>query len=306
MKIWMGAITRGPADILIKNADVFDNGVFTVDSRTDKEEKRNLEKVGYVIERDFQQAHDWRANDWLHAGYIKPGDWVCILDTTDEIAESFKAKLRDDVEAWDRQGIRTVYLDRPLFFKFTGHQYFDGSPHWGVRGLMGNVLELEKTPGYVKSNYLINNRDTNVSGIEHPIKYFVEYKRSNHTQLLYAQFGQEIYNKHENARIWFQGYVEHVLKMECTVQNVVDYLKEALILKNLSTELVDYIDAEIALQDLVRYYILKQDFLGEIAKNRFNWSFKKYYNEGIMSQKINDGFIGLFNRYRMAQGRGME
>jgi hypothetical protein len=60
------------------------------------------------------------------------------------------------------------------------------------------------------------------------------------------------------------------------------------------------------MQDLVRFYILKQDFLNEIAVNRFNWSFRKFYYNNQISQGKDDGFVGLFNQYRLKQNRGME
>lgn len=305
-KIWMGGITRGPVDIFAKNRDAFDGAVFTVDSRVSNQVIDEFDRIGYGVLRDFQQAHDWRANDWLHAGYIKPGDWVCILDTTDELNEKFKAELRENIGYWDKNGVSTVYLDRPFLFKFTGHQYFEGTPHWGVQNLFGSVVNLSQLEGYVKENYLINNRDSVISGIEHPIKYYIEYKRSNHTQLLYAQFGAEVYRRHEQYRLWFQNYVETTLGIECTVDNLVEYIRNGIKDKKLPTEVIEFIETEVAMQDLVRYHILGQDFLNEIAKNRFNWSFKKFYFDGVATQGKYDGFVGLFNHYRGQLGKDME
>lgn len=303
--IWMGAITKGPANILVENSDVFDGCVFTVDSRTDKEEINNLNKIGHTIIRDFNQAHDWRANDWLHSGHIKRGDWVVILDTLDLLNDKFKSQLRENIEYWDKNGIRTVYLDRPFIFKFTGHEFFQSSPHWSLRSF-GPIVNLSQIEGYIKENYLINNRDINVSGIDHPIKYFIEYKRSNHTELLYRQFSDEIWQKHENYRVWLQLFVEEKLGFECNVANMITYLTAGIMAKNLPNEVIEFIEAEVSMQDLVRYYILKHDFLGEIAQNRFNWSFKKFYLSGIEHQSKDDGFVGLFNQYKIRKGEKLE
>ncbi len=313
MKTWLCGITRGPVSALAPSIesvyDCFDGLIWTVDDRATPDVAGYINYragAGKAIVHPFMNAHDWQANEYLHCGLIKPGDYVCVLDTTDRLNSTFVHNLRENIKYWDKNNVGTIFLDRPFIFKFTGHQFFQNTPHWGISMLMGNVVDLTKIEGYRKENYLINKRNVNVSGIEHPIKYFIEYKRSNHTALLYSQFGQDVYRVHETNRVSFQYYVETELNIPCTVSSLVDYLTKTIETKTVPDRVVDYIESEVNMCDLVRYYILKQDFLGEIAKNRFNWSFKKYYHLGIEHQGKDDGYVGLFNKYRLKQNKEME
>ena len=314
MKIWIGGITNS-SDILPlieQSISYVDGVILTVDDRASQdliEELNSLKckhtNFHYIVRR-FSQAHDWRANDWLHAGFIKSGDYVCVMDSTDRFNQDFISNIKDRINSWAIKNINAIYLDRLFIFKFTGHQYFESSPHWGVVNLFGEVLNLSIQHLFKREDYVINTRHVLRYGITHPIKYFCEYKRSNHTQLLYQQFGNEVWRFHENQRVAFQTFVEIELGFECTVENLIKYISDGTRNKNLPEHVINYIDLEVNMQDLVRLYILKQDFLNEIAPNRFNWSFKKFYHENKIYQNKNDGFIGVFNKYRLKQNKGME
>ena len=314
MKIWLGGITNSKdvIPLIEKSLPYFDGIVFTLDEKSDKslfekfEELKNNNHNFHYIVRPFAQAHDWRANDWLHSGLIKSGDYVCIMDSTDRFNDDFLVNLKTTVNQWNQAEMNSIFLDRPFIFKFTGHQYFESSPHWGIANLLNKIINLSADPSYKKENYIINTRDILRYGIVHPIKYFCEYKRSNATQLLYQQFGNNIWRHHENQRLTFQIFVEKDLGFTCTVQNLIYYISEGIKNKNLPEYVIDYIQLEVNMQDLVRFYILKQDFINEIAVNRFNWSFRKFYYNNQISQGKDDGFVGIFNQYRLQQYRGME
>jgi hypothetical protein len=314
MKIWLGGITNSldVLPLIEQSLPYFDGIIFTVDDRSDlslinkfKELKEKYNHFHFLVRR-FSQAHDWRANDWLHSGLIKSGDYVCVMDSTDRFNENFILNIKSTINDWIEKDINAVFIDRLFAFRFTGHQYFESTPHWGVVNLLNKIYNLSQEENFKKENYIINTRDILRYGIIHPIKYFCEYRRSNATQLLYQQFGNEIWHFHENERLKFQIFVEQKLGFECTVENLVNYLREGIKNKNLPEYVIDYVHFEVNFQDLVRFYILKQDFINEIAKNRFNWSFRKFYYQGQEFQDKNDGFVGVFNQYRLKQNRGME
>jgi hypothetical protein len=314
MKIWLGGLTNSidVIPLIEKSLPYFDGIVFTLDEKSDKslfdkfeELKKANDKFHYIV-RPFAQAHDWRANDWLHSGLIKSGDYVCVMDSTDRFNDDFLINLKATVNQWNETHVNSIFLDRLFMFKFTGHQYFESTPHWGVSNILNKIINLTSDPSYKRENYIINTREVLRYGIIHPIKYFCEYKRSNATQLLYQQFGNNIWQYHENQRLTFQIFVEQELGFECTVQNLINYISEGIKNKNLPEYIINYIQLEVNMQDLVRFYILKQDFLNEIAVNRFNWSFRKFYYNNEISQGKDDGFVGLFNQYRLKQNRGME
>lgn len=314
MKIWLGGITNSldVLPLIEQSINYFDGIIFTVDDRSDKalidkfeELKAKYNNFHFLIRR-FNQAHDWRANDWLHSGLIKSGDYVCVMDSTDRFNNNFVSNIKSIVSDWIKENVNSIFLDRLFIFKFTGHQYFESTPHWGVANLLNNVINLSQNPQFKREDYIINTRDILRYGIIHPIKYFCEYKRSNATQLLYQQFGNNIWHYHENERLKFQLYIEQKLGFECNVENLIKYISEGIKNKNLPNYIIDYVELEVNLQDLIRFYILKQDFVNEIAKNRFNWSFKKFYYENQIRQDINNGYIGIFNQYRLKQNRDME
>lgn len=314
MKIWLGGITNSldVLPLIEQSIDYFDGIIFTVDDRSDKaliakfEELKSRYNNFHFLIRRFSQAHDWRANDWLHSGLIKSGDYVCVMDSTDRFNNNFVSNIKSITSSWAKDNINSIFLDRLFMFKFTGHQYFESTPHWGVANLFSQILNLSADASYKRENYIINTRDVLRYGIIHPVKYFCEYKRSNATQLLYQQFGNDIWRFHENERLIFQMFVEKELGFECTVENLIKYISDGITNKNLDKYLIDYIELEVNMQDLVRFYILKQDFLKEIATNRFNWSFKKFYYENQIQQDKDNGYIGIFNQYRLKQNRGME
>lgn len=312
-KIYLGCITNGPVEVLKENfgvvKDYFDGLCFCVDDRADDDVYDYLDSIkkeGQIVKQKFRNAHDWQANEWLHCGAIKPYSWVCVVDTSDKLNPVFLKRMREDISYWEKNGIHSIFIDHPFLFKFSGHQYFSFSPHWGLNNLFTNFLDLRQISDYKKELYVFNTRDIYKSGIEHPIKYSLEYKRSNNFELLYGQFGTEVYSFHESKRVWFQSFVEQVLGFDCTVDNLINFFTDGIRNKSLPLSIVEYAELEVHIKDLVRYYILKHDFLGEIAPNRFNWSFKKFYYDGVEHQSLYDGYIGVFNSYRLKQGKKME
>jgi len=314
MKIWLGGITNSidVLPLIEQSLPYFDGVIFTLDDKASSELldkfkslKEKYNNFNFII-RKFSQAHDWRANDWLHSGLINSGDYIFIMDSTDRFNKDFVKNIKVITNNWIEQNINAVFIDRLFAFRFTGHQYFESTPHWGVANLFNKIISLGQQEGFKKENYVINTRDILRYGIIHPIKYFCEYKRSNATQLLYQQFGNDVWRFHENERLKFQIFIEQELGFECTVSNLINYLSEGIKNKNLPNYIIDYLELEVNLQDLVRFYILKRDFVNEIAVNRFNWSFKKFYYENKILQGKEDGYIGIFNHYRLKQNRGME
>lgn len=261
---------------------------------------------GFIYQKFYTKDHDDSANFYLRSGHIKYGDWCVILDSSDKIQPVFLKNLRENIFYWNKNRISTIILDRPFIFRYTGHQHFSFTPHWGLTGLLPGIVNLSQISGYRKENYLINQRNVNSGGIEHPIKYFIEFLRSNQCELLYSQFGHDVQNWHEFNRIQFQINVIEQLKIPLKVEFLTNFISDGIKNKNLPDWLIEYINLEVNLQDLVRYYILKQDFFTEICDNRFDWSFKKFYYEGIEHQGKNDGYIGPFNQYSQKIGKPMQ
>ncbi len=317
-KLWLTLITQNreqDIDELTKETfDFFDGIVGVVNQPSDDKTYDILnerKKAGQIIKRPFVKHHGFLMNEFLFSGVIKNLDWFLILDSSDRINLGWLKDLRRSINYYEQNNIGAVFLDRVYLARYIDSMEFHGGVHWGLSPFLGQVINFSAQPGYNKENYIINTRGKDKdsierSGIRHPIKYYLEYGANSHTQLLYQQFGNDVWQKHENSRMQFRIYCESVLGFECTVNNLIDYIKTGILNKTLPNEVTEFIETEVSMQDLVRYYILKHNFLGEIAVNRFNWSFKKFYYQGAEHQNKNDGFVGLFNQYRLAQGKEME
>lgn len=314
-KFWLTLITQNrekDIDELTRDTHKLFSGIVAVvnqpsnDKTFDILESRKGE--GKIIKRDFVKNHGFLMNEFLFSGVIKTNDWFMICDSSDRIRLNWLKRLVDgDLDHFNKVGIGGVVLDRLYLAKFYDSEEFFGGVHWGLKGLRGKIVNYSQINGYRKENCIINTRGLKpeVAAVEHPIKYFVEYGSDSQTQLLYQQFSNECWQWHENLRMQFRVYCEKELGLELKVGVLVEYLKEGIKNKNLPDFVINAIQTEVNLQDLVRYYILGQK-LEELASNRFNWDFKKFYNEGIEHQNKNDDYIGPFNRYRLQKGLEQE
>lgn len=313
MKFWLTLMTQDREkdieEMLKDTYDYFD-GIVAVDhySKDSTFEILNkYKKAGKIIQLPYLKHHAWSMNGFLFSGVIKNEDWFLIVDSSDRPRVEWLENLKNDIENWVRQGIGAIYLDRIFLVRYNDNVEFIGGIHWGIQNVHGKHISL-LTENNKRDDFVVNTRmlNRNISGIEHPIKYFVEYSCSSQTQLLYQQFGDNIWKSHENFRIQFRIYCQQVLNLIPTVQELIEYISDGIKNHNLPEYIIEYIQLEVNIQDLVRYYILKQDLLSEIAINRFNWSFKKFYHTGIEHQNKNDGFIGVFNQYKIQKGEKQE
>jgi hypothetical protein len=158
--------------------------------------------------------------------------------------------------------------------------------------VIGQTIDLQQINGYNKESYLFNNRELIQSALIHPARYWYENGISNHTQLLYGKFGQDVVHYHENLRLLFRLYCKHELGLFLTLESLVNYMKGG----NFTDYFIEVVETEVSLQDCYRHFILKQDLLGEIAKNRMSWSFKKAL-AGQTTQWLDGSYTGTLNRY---------
>ncbi len=313
MKLWLTLMTQDrEKDIeeMLKNTYDYFDGIVAVDHYS-KDSTFNIlnryKKNGKIIQLPYLKHHAWSMNGFLFSGIIKNEDWFLIVDSSDRPRIEWLKNLRNDIENWVRQGVGGVYLDRIFLVRYNDNVEFVGGIHWGIQNIHGKHISL-LTDNKKRDDFVVNTRisNRNVSGIEHPIKYFIEYPCSSQTQLLYQQFGNDVWSLREILRIRFRTYCQEYLGLQPTVEELINYFSDAIKNKTLHESIIDYIEDEVNLQDLIRYYILKQDLLGDIALNRFNWSFKKFYHKGIEHQDKNDGFIGIFNQYKIKKGENPE
>lgn len=313
MKLWLTLITQNrEQDIEEMLSDTYDyfDGIVAVDHYSTDKTKDILEKYkknGKIIQLPYCNNHSWSMNGFLFSGVIKNLDWFLILDSSDRINIEWLKKLKNDIISYEKNEIGAVYLDRIFLARYFDGMEFTNGIHWGLSGQRGKCISLLEN-NLKRDDFIVNTRlkNRNISGIEHPIRYFVEPPCNSQCDLLYSQFGAKILNYHIDQRLLFRIFCQKELNLTPTVNELVNFISNGIKNKNLPNFLIDYIELEVNMQDLVRYYILKQDLLSEIAENRFDWSFKKYYYNGMEHQNKNDGFIGVFNQYKLQLGIPME
>ncbi len=312
-KLWIVGMFRGDRAKLEDTVAPFikytDGLIAVIDSRAKPEDIEWLNNVkggGEIIIKKWVNDHSHTSNETLFTDKMEFPDYFMILDESDKPNEIFIKDLRENVKRWHKNNIGAVWLDHPFIIRYHKGVRFAQSPHWTIINILGQQLNLSTIHGYCKESYIFNTRDNDKlrSAFLSPIKYWFTYPPfSNHTRLLYAQFGEDIWAKHEGLRIRFQLACQQELGLELTVEALKNYM-----VNNVGKYPVwfeDTLEDEVNLGDAFRLFVLKQDWT-VLAANRFNWSYFKYKNEGIVDQGKDNGYIGLFNQYKIQKGETPE
>ena len=312
-KLWLVGMWRGNKEILQKTvepiAKYFDGIIAVVDSKAKPEDIEWLNTIkggGEIIVKKWVNDHSHSMNEILFTGKMEFPDFFCYIDETDKLNETFVQGLRGSIQDWHRNGIGAIWLDHPFIIRYHDGVRFAHSPHWTVINILGQSLNLTQGNSYNKESYLFNLRDDDKlrSAFLSPIKYWFEYPAfSNHTALLYLQFGEETYRKHEGWRIGFRLSCKYELGIELTLEGLKKYLIENV--NKYPDWFEDVLEKEVNLIDAFRLFVLNQPWQ-KLAENRFNFSYFTWKNTGKIDQGKNDGYVGLFNVYRKQQGKEME
>lgn len=303
-KLWCLGITQNRIDkitnLVNTTSPYVDGFVWTDHFSTDGtfEFLNERKKEGRIYQILFTKNHSLSMTYALTAGHVQMGDWVLILDSSDLPNEIWLKGLRDDISYYEKNGINTVFLDRPLLFKYYDNQSFVNPVHWGLYPPNGKIVNLSQIEGYRKENYIFNTRDMLNSGVRHPAKYYYEYGLSNQCELLYSQFGTEVYNYHENLRLHFRLFCFFTLKIGLTLDSLIKYMVENV--GRYPEFFEQVLEIEPNVKDMFRLYVLNES-LESLLRNRMDWSYFIWKNSGDKEQ-INSGFESQWNKYKKAAG----
>ena len=315
-KLWICGMFRGDRSVLEKTIQpiikYFNGLICVVDSRASKDDIDWLNSIkgdGEVIVKKWVNDHSHTMNETLFTDKMKFPDYFLYLDETDKPNLTFVKRLRDDVKYWHKNNIGAVWLDHPFIIRYHTGVRFAQSPHWTIINILGRTLNLTSIDGYMKESYLFNLRDNDKlrSAFLSPIKYWYSYPPfSNHTNLLYSQFGQETWAKHESIRIKFQLSCQQTLGLDSTV----DALKYYMInnVGKYPNWFEQTLEDEVNLKDAFRLFVLNEPWQN-LAQNRFDWSYFKFKNNGEINQKKasqDSDYTGLFNLYKLKKGEQTE
>jgi len=300
-RLFICGITCGPEidkikDLVNKTKDHVDGFIWTVDNKplldfmrakdgqSDKPGQQcwdliqfleTNKKEGEVVQYSWKNAHDWSANEWLHCGTLKEGDWVWMFDSSESPTDEWLKTIKENIKDLESNGFGAVYCSgRPYLFKYSDYLFFHGTPHWGLYG--HDYKRINSIPEEKKSNFIVNKRDLSPAKHyqEHDTKYYL-YGRSNVIDGFYGKYGQNIVNYHEHLRRAFKkelanlGYKNTLPQLEAYFKNGVfsDFAKEV-------------IEMEFSLSEYYRRTVLNEDFIKDIVPRRELWSFKNFLETG--------------------------
>lgn len=147
----------------------------------------SVKGAGKVIYRDWVFRHDYSQNETLYADVIEEGDLVIICDTLERPAPGFVSRLKAefDPSMIDQSIDCLAYYGKPFVFRYNEYCHYEGSPHWGLRGVSRAVELSQMMPDESQVRYSVRGQKRGpFHWVAHYLKYFVSYPAgSNHALL---------------------------------------------------------------------------------------------------------------------------
>ncbi len=251
---------------------------------------------GRILTQQFTPNHAFLMNHLLFYGGIKEGQWCIFLDSPESMTDNFINDLPYLLEDFERSKIGALYWDgRPYIFKYNPYMEFFGAVHWGLKNIEGNIITTQKE---IKDKYIINRRKDNpeISWCLNPIKYWLCYPLGNETEIMYSQYGRNIWEKHENVRKEFRKYCIKNLNLNLNnLTDLIEYMK-SIAEKTIAPDdfFIKTVENEYRLSELFQLKILDYDFM-TVMHPRNKWSFREYLKSG--NGWSNPNFISNIDKY---------
>lgn len=168
--------------------------------------------AGKIIVRDWVQRHDFSQNETLYAGVIQEGDLFIITDTLERPAAQFISRCKGDLNTFmiEHDLDCLVYYGKPFIVRYNEAMHYQGSPHWGLRGIRSAVELSHMYPdeGKVRLNVRPFKRPDPLGWVEHYVKYWLYPPGSNHAALGIEKWGGDLnqaFAKREGQRLAFRA-----------------------------------------------------------------------------------------------------
>jgi hypothetical protein len=298
MKLWLCGITQNrlkDIDEMTKDTHQYFDGLVFVDGYSSDgtfELLQERQGKGEILQRRWTNDHDFQMNEFLRQGPMKNGDWFVTLDSPDRLVIKWVEQLREEIKELHKQKVGAIAMAGKVYLaQYFDHMFYFQTPHWGLNGIVNqakNYSEEEKKECVTSVRF----DDPVNSALLHPVKYYYVYGRSNHCNLLYQQFGNDVLQFHESQRLQFRIFCQNTLGLDFTLDSLAEYMKTT----DWPEYFLEVVELEVNLKDLYRYRVLEQPF-EEILENRFDWSIKEYFKSGDKIQK-DTSYVGPFNTYR--------
>ena len=287
-KLWLIGMTQNRLNDLkeiVQYSDIYFDGLIFVDHYSSDQTYQLLEthkKGGKIIQRPYYMQHSHSQNEIFFCRHAKNGDWMFLNDSPERITLHWLMKMKDDIKMAEEKGIGAFYFSgRPYLWQYFDGQEFVGSPHWGVRGIVGKPFSFGEDQ---KDLYIENKRNEKPedSYCLHPIKYWFSHNPSNETFSMYNKYGNDVLNTHEVIRFSFRLYCEKQLGISLdSLDGLIDYMKKIESKQVIPSEdFTAIVEAEFRLSELYQLKVLNMDFMKEIVPYRYIWSFINHLKFG--------------------------
>ena len=228
--------------------------------------------AGNIIFGQFVQRHDHSRNRILYETGLKEGDFYIQTDLLERPKPEFLDKVPEIIKNNPHLGILYFY-GKPFLVKFNESLFYRGNPHEGLIGSNGVLVEYsdyEQNEKIVRENIRSIKRLDKFGWVKHSAKYYL-YPNSNQCLLHAERRGNknEIFAKREEIRIKFI----HFLNSQGYEKNV-DGMIKALTEKSNDPFVKDFINKEKIIQDVYRFYVLKDYTIID----EHNWDSMKFFN----------------------------
>lgn len=264
MKIYLCGVTHNQKeniDALTKNIYEHIDGLIYVDAgSTDGTKELIRERLGHgqIIHREWTNDHDFQMNEFLRRGPMKNGDWFILRDSMERFNPDFAKNIRSFINQIQQGKIFSVYSHNKGFaFQYFDDMFFLGNPHWGLQNARGQAIDLK---GYYKEerDYAYRIKDGEDGGrplhnfIDHFVRYYFVYPRSNHLLLGREDRRGEFVKKEQQRQIFRhilgQMNIEYSLNALKRWMEAGDFKKDEFLLGVVNDEKI--------LSDFYRWHIL--------------------------------------------------
>lgn len=213
---------------------------------------------GEVVFSDYFNHHGHAKNLWLmHPKCVPDFTWCFLRDSAERINDNFAKNIHNFVRNLESQNISFVtQYSKMLLFKRRHFQYFHSHPHWGLGGISGNGIQIEKYFSESDSAYSVRNKRPEDNWIKHALRYYLS-NDSNHL-LLGRENKQEEFHKLEKQRQGFLVMCRAKYNIIPNVDNLISYWKDNI--NKLDETDRFYINNELILNDAYHYLVLGMEY----------------------------------------------
>lgn len=225
-------------------------------------------KGGFVTERDFKWHHGHSMNEVLLDKRINLMDCLFWRDSCERLSPNFTQDLRAFSADMLRNNIWNLaqYSKILMFRRWYNQQFFNGL-HWGISGLYGATVALEKFPQFQNDRdyaYSVRNeKRPPTHRMRHELLYLIDYGPNGNHLALFHQDPAEL----DRAQWNFYRYTQFLQsKGVTTADQLIEWWKQ----NSLDTAHKIWINNERPIRNAYRFFQLGHTN-EEISKDENEW-----------------------------------